>query len=116
MINDNVTTSATFSFSDFALQNGRAIDVYGFDLFNQIEIGNPGWIVNYYSRNFYGLCQNKIQNFVNLSFDGGYLLGSPIPSGVDAARRLWNADQFSSIRKLLLHQELQRGASSRWRD
>ena len=55
------------------LLNALAIDVYGYNLFNQIEIGNPGWVRAYADRNFYGLCQNKIQNFLNLSFDGGYL-------------------------------------------
>ena len=72
-INDNVSTSASFNFTDSVLLNALAIDVYGYDLFNQIEIGDPAWIVNYAGRNFYGLCRNKVQNFVNLSFDGGYL-------------------------------------------
>lgn len=72
-VNDNTSTSATFSFTDDVLLNALAVDVYGYDLFNQIEIGNPAWIVNYDSRNFYGGCNNKVQNFVNLSFDGGYL-------------------------------------------
>ena len=55
------------------LLNALAIDVYAYNLFNQIEIGDPAWITSYDGRNFYGLCRNKIQNFVNLSFDGGYL-------------------------------------------
>lgn len=82
IINDNTTTAATFSFTDFVLLNALAIDVYGYNLFNQIEIGDPGWIRSYAGRNFYGLCRNKIQNFVNLSFDGGYLPASaPVPLG-----------------------------------
>ena len=72
IINDNTTVAATFFFTDSVLLQAEAIDIYGYNLFNQIEIGNPGWIVGYDSRNFYGLCQNKIQNFNNLSFDGGY--------------------------------------------
>ena len=47
--------------------------MYGYNLFNQIEIGDPAWIVSYADRNAYGLCWNKVQNFNNLSFDGGYL-------------------------------------------
>ncbi len=72
-INDNVTTSATFAFTSSVLLNSLAIDVYGYNLFNQIEIGDPAWITSYDGRNFYGLCRNKIQNFVNMSFDGGFL-------------------------------------------
>lgn len=56
--------------------------MYGYNLFNQIEIGNPAWITAYSTRNFYGECQNKIQNFNNLSFDGGYLpTGQVLPLG-----------------------------------
>lgn len=73
IINDNVSTTATLTFTDSVLLNALAIDVYGYNLFNQIEIGEPGWVKSYNSRNFYGLCRNKIQNFLNLSFDGGYL-------------------------------------------
>jgi hypothetical protein len=73
IINDNTSTTATFSFSDFVLTRALNIGVYGYNLFNQIEIGDPAWVKSYDDRNFYGLCQNKVQNFNNLSFDGGYL-------------------------------------------
>lgn len=73
VVNDNTTTSGKFSFNDDVLLNAMAIDVQGNNLFNLIEIGNPGWIARYAFRNAYGLCQNKVQNFLNLSFDGGYL-------------------------------------------
>ena len=72
-IRDNVTTSATVAFSDNVLLNGLNIQTYGYNLFNQIEIGDPAWIVKYADRMAYGLCWNKVQNFNNLSFDGGYL-------------------------------------------
>ncbi len=81
IINDNVSTSAVFSFTDSVLLNALAVDVYGYNLFNQIEIGDPVWIASYDSRNWYGKCINKVQNFVNLSFDGGYLSGSTAPLG-----------------------------------
>lgn len=82
IINDNTTTQMQFFFTDSILLAAQAIDIYGYNLFNQIELGNPGWIVNYDSRNFYGLCQNKIQNFNNLSFDGGFISSiSPLPIG-----------------------------------
>lgn len=78
IINDNTTTTTSFFFTDSVLLNAEAIDIQGNNLFNLIEIGNPGWIVSYASRNFYGLCQNKIQNFTNASFDGGYLPGTQL--------------------------------------
>jgi hypothetical protein len=80
-INDNTTTSVSLTFRDSDLLSARPIDVQGGNLFNQIEIGNPAWIVQYAGRMFYGLTQSKIQNFVNLSFDGGYLSGSLLPLG-----------------------------------
>lgn len=73
VVNDNTTTSAKFTFSDQVLLSSEAIDVPGNNLFNQIEIGNPGWIRQFLDRTFYGACQNKVQRFNNLSFDGGYL-------------------------------------------
>lgn len=72
IINDNTSTSAVLSFPDATLLNATAIDVQGNNLFDLIELGNPAWVRTYASRNFYGLTQNKLQNFLNLSFDGGY--------------------------------------------
>lgn len=92
VVDDNTSTSASFFFTDVVLLNAQAIDVYGFNLFNQIELGNPGWVVSYSSRNFYGLCQNKLQNFNNLSFDGGYL-----PGGVLQPLGWSTPDQYGSL-------------------
>lgn len=77
-INDNTSTSATFFVPDSELLNAEAIDVQGNNLFNLIEIENPAFIISYVARNFYGGCENKIQNFTNLSFDGGYLPGGQL--------------------------------------
>lgn len=82
IINDNTSTTASLFFTDSVLLAAEAIDIQGNDLFNLIEMGNPAWIVKYDSRAAYGGCQNKIQNFVNLSFDGGYLPGAVLkPAG-----------------------------------
>jgi hypothetical protein len=85
LIPDNITTSGKLTFSDAVLLNSDAIDVQGNDFFNLIEIGNPAVIVQYADRTFYIGCQNKIQNFNNLSFDGGYLApvggAPPLPLG-----------------------------------
>lgn len=89
-INDNTTTSATFSFTDAVLLNATAIDIQGNNLFNQIELGPCAFAIPYAERMFYGLELNKVQNLTNTTFDGGYLpnqTGSPAPAGwtVDAA-------------------------------
>ena len=78
IIRDNVTTSASFTFTDAVLLNSTAIDIQGNDLFNLIELGSCAWCVPYASRMFYGLQLNKVDNFNNLTFDGGYL---PNPGG-----------------------------------
>lgn len=95
IINDNVTASAAFTFTDQVLLAATEIDVQGNNLFNQIELGNPAWNVSYAGRLMFGGCQAKIQNFTNLSFDGGYLnaagtsnllpLGWSIPSAYNPA-------------------------------
>jgi hypothetical protein len=82
IVPDNVTTSAVFTFPDSVLLSSDEIDVQGNNYFNLIEIGSPAWIFQYANRMLYGLCQTKVQNFLNLSFDGGYLPGpSPLPLG-----------------------------------
>ncbi|MDR5728004.1 MAG: hypothetical protein RB191_11325, partial [Terriglobia bacterium] len=72
-INDNTTTSATFFFNDAVLLNADEIDVSGNDLFALGELGEAAWCVQYAGRGVWGRVRNKIQNFLNLSFDGGYL-------------------------------------------
>lgn len=82
IINDNVSTTATLNFTDSVLLNALAVDVYGYNLFNCIEIGDPGWTAFYDNRLCVGQCVNKVQNFNNLSFDGGYLPATnPVPLG-----------------------------------
>lgn len=74
-IPNNTDTSISLTFRDSDLLAARRIDVQGQDLFNQIEIGNPAWVQSYAGRLFYGLTQTKVQNFINMSFDGGYTPG-----------------------------------------
>jgi hypothetical protein len=78
IINDNITTSAKFTFTDAVLLNSTEVDIQGNDLFNLIELGSSAWDVPYAQRMFYGLQLNKVQNFNNLTFDGGYI---PNPGG-----------------------------------
>jgi len=77
-VDDNSTTQAKFSFTDAILTAGEEIDVQGNNLFNQIELGSSAWNIAYAGRMFYGLEQNKVLNFTNMSFDGGYV---PNPNG-----------------------------------
>lgn len=92
-IDDNVTTSAKFSFTDAVLLAGEEIDVQGNNLFAEIELGSSTWNIAYAERMFYGLEQNKVLNFTNLSFDGGYI---PNPSGVEAPLG-WGLDPSSNF-------------------
>ncbi len=94
LVPDNVSTTAKFTFSDYVLTQSDAIDIPGNNLFNLIEIGNPAVILQYKKRTFYIGCQNKIQNFLNMSFDGGYDAtsggASPLPLG-------WNVDAAYNV-------------------
>src|SRR5208282_6709656 len=72
IVNDNVTNNINLVFTDAVLLDSVEIDIEGNDLFNLIELGSAAWVVPYASRNFYGLSLNKVTNFENLSFDGGY--------------------------------------------
>jgi len=71
IINNNTDTTASLSFTDAVLLNSTEVDIPGFDLFNLIELGSCAWCVPYSSRMFYGMQLNKVQNFDNLTFDGG---------------------------------------------
>ncbi|HEX8711218.1 MAG TPA: hypothetical protein VF730_05045 [Terracidiphilus sp.] len=85
IVPDNTTTTAVFSFSDEVLLASDEIDIPGNNYFNLIELGNPVWMFQYASRMLYGLCQSKIQNLLNMSFDGGYIptlsIALPMPLG-----------------------------------
>lgn len=92
LIVPNGTTSATFAFPDSVLLASDEIDVQGNNYFNLIEIGSPAWIFQYANRMMYGLCQNKVQNFLNLSFDGGYIPATnPFPLGWNSVGAIANA-------------------------
>lgn len=87
-INDNISTTASFVFTDAVLLAGDEIDVQGNDLFNEIELGSSAWNITYASRMFYGLEQDKVLNFTNLTFDGGYLPSA----GANLIPLGWNLD------------------------
>ena len=72
-INDNTTTTATFSFPDSTLLSSTEVDIQGGNLFNLEELPDAAWNLQYAGRTVWGRVRNQIQNFLNLSFDGGYL-------------------------------------------
>lgn len=75
VIRDNINTQPLrpFNFTDAVLMAATAIDIQGNNLFNQIEVGASLAVVPYAGRNCYIGQNNKVQNFVNTTFDGGYL-------------------------------------------
>lgn len=85
LVPDNITTVAKFTFSDSVLLASQEVDIPGSNWFNLIEIGNPAWMLKSSDQVYYGACQNKVQNFNNMSFDGGYWQptqsASAVPSG-----------------------------------
>jgi hypothetical protein len=93
IINDNTTTNAKFTFPDSVLLEAEEIDIQGNDLFNLGELGDSTWCAQYAGRSVYGRVRNKIQNFLNLSFDGGY---NPNPGG-PLAPLGWGVDATFNI-------------------
>ena len=82
VVNDNITTSAVFDFSDQALLAASAIDIPGNNLFNQVVLGPCLGVFPYAGRMFAWGERNKVQQFVNMGFEGGYSASAPtIPLG-----------------------------------
>ncbi len=93
IINDNVTTQVTLSFPDAVLLAGDAIDVAGNNLFEQEELGSCVGFLSYSDRLIAWQEQNKIQNLLNLSFDGGIgVLSSAIQGTTTTYPLGWTVD------------------------
>lgn len=92
-VNDNTTTSATFFFSDAVLLTATEVDIQGNDLFALGELGDSAWCTQYVNRTVWGRVNNKLQNLVNPTFDGGYLAnpgGNLLPLG-------WSVDTSTIV-------------------
>lgn len=81
-IYDNTTTSISLNFLDTTLASGTDAT----SLFGLIELGECAAVTSYASRLFWAGERNKVNNFLNLTFDGGWVLGigqsaSDIPLG-----------------------------------
>ena len=70
-INDNTTIAATLDFSDPTLFAGLGISIPGNDVQNQLVLDGALGFGLYASRLITWGQRNRIQNFLNLSFDGG---------------------------------------------
>jgi hypothetical protein len=77
LIADNTTTSITLDFSDAALLAGANVD----ELFALLELGECAGVIDYSSRLFWWGERAKIDNFLNLTFDGGFDPTNIIPLG-----------------------------------
>ena len=68
VIGDNTTSSVVADFSDAILLAGTNVD----NLFRLIELGNSAGVMDYAQRLFWWGERNKMNNWVNLGFDGGF--------------------------------------------
>src|SRR5271168_1374560 len=68
IISDNTTTSLAVDFSDAILLAGTNVD----DLFKLIELSACAGVIDYSQRLFWWGERNKMNNWVNLGFDGGF--------------------------------------------
>jgi hypothetical protein len=68
VIADNTTTSVVVDFSDAILLAGTNVD----NLFKLIELGDCSGVLDYAQRLFWWGERNKMNNWVNLGFDGGF--------------------------------------------
>lgn len=81
-INDNTTTSITLDFSDNTLFAALATSIPGNNLANQIVVEGALGFGYYGSRLLAYGQRNRIQNLLNLGFDGGWLASAPtLPLG-----------------------------------
>jgi hypothetical protein len=68
IISDNTTTTATIDFSDEILLAGTNVD----NMFRLVELGDCAGVIDYSERVFWWGERNRNDNFINLSFDGGF--------------------------------------------
>jgi hypothetical protein len=68
IVGDNTTTSVVVDFSDAILLAGTNVD----NLFKLIELGDCTGVLDYAQRLFWWGERNKLNNWVNLGFDGGF--------------------------------------------
>src|SRR5271165_588749 len=68
IISDNTTTSLIVDFSDAVLLAGTNVD----NVFRLVELGDCAGVIDYNERLFWWGERNRLDNLVNLGFDGGF--------------------------------------------
>ncbi len=68
IVNDNTTTSVVVDFSDAILLAATNVD----NMFRLVELSCSAGVIDYSQRLFWWGERNKLDNFVNLGFDGGF--------------------------------------------
>jgi hypothetical protein len=77
VINDNTTTSIILDFNDITLENA----ISATNLFNLLELGECSCFAAYNERLFACGERNKVTNFTNTTFDGGFDVTNTFPLG-----------------------------------
>jgi hypothetical protein len=77
VINDNTTTTYAIDFLDAVLENATAAT----NLFNLLELGECSGMAAYSNRTSWTGERNKVPNFVNVTFDGGFSQFNNLPLG-----------------------------------
>lgn len=91
VVADNTSTTATIDFSDNALFAATAIDIPGRNYFAGVVLSPVLGFFPYASRLFPFGEYNKLDNLVNMGFEGGYLPGNlTAPLG-------WTSDQTGTL-------------------
>lgn len=81
-INDNTTTNIVLDFSDNTLYAAQSASKPGNNLAAQVNLGRCAGVFSYASRLLVWGEANKIENLLNLDFNGGYLSLTPnAPTG-----------------------------------
>ena len=82
VVPDNTSTSFVVDFSDITLQSSISVDTPGNNLFNLVTLRESSCVTAYADRLAWIGTLNSITNFLNLSFDGGFISTSPnLPLG-----------------------------------
>ncbi len=79
-INDNTSTSVLLDFSDNTLYAAEGVSIPGNNLANQIVLGSYSGSFSYDSRLLAWGGRNKVDNLLNMGFDGGTILAN-VPTG-----------------------------------
>jgi len=81
IILDNSSTDTILDFADNTILAGIPIDQVGNDLFDQVVLGPVLGCFSFASRLAVWGDYNKVENFVNMGFCGGFLSGTRLPLG-----------------------------------